>query len=823
VLGDGAAGKSTFIKTFVEYLRVNRVVNYTERVHLSTKGISFVEAKLNGDRDVTLRFVEFGGQPQYLPIHRSFIDSINSLYVVLYRADVGSAHQGVQFWLDYVASLRGLRNLDESYSSNVLLLSTHNDNAKVAPAAQVVKEGLLNDKSPLGLDRANRFDLHKMKAFDLDYASHSHVEVIFRDLNEFALKTVEKLDSLPTSFAQFLTKCKEVTSRKGHDYSIIELEELNSQFQGSTRLVCDALKFFTQMGDIVYVPGMKYVFTDPRYFFLALGTIANSEQLMMHGGICSTKTVSELLGKTEELTENLLDAMSRLNLCFAVPTTSVQFGSDSNGWNVRLYNEESVDQCHWMFPACRNDTSSRHELLAKLERTGQLSVRPCRYGVRFKTKNGFLPPGLMPLAESYLRKIGEVVHTTSNTVVICFSTKNRVIMHYNADGKTPFIDCVVCSDSTLDCRQVLDTVSVRLSRCIDVYFPQLDLVEYALCNNCLGRLDCRLHGVCELARSARSGEYTAYSMDTQRSVVYQCDRPDKVALSDLIPFVKEQSAWRKCWEFDVMISHAGENTSLALDIYKWLSNLGVRCFLDETHLAHTADADSVLAPLMDKCRFCICVATDAYCVKRWPILEFQHFLEREESQARRSLLPVLIDMDPRDFEKRAKVECRWTSYGALMVLQSKHLNGKGRVDSTPGRAAFNALELSEICQKVCNILAESRELHRSEGSSIGAPVELAESRELHRSEGSSIGAPVEPLKDSVKKYDAFVSYAGEDKERLAIPLVRSLKVNNWEAFYDRDSIRAAGDIRISIYEAIHNSKVGIFILSEHFFERLGHG
>lgn len=202
MLGDGAAGKSTFIKTFVEYLRVNRVVDFTEKVHLSTKGISFVEAKLNGHRDVTLRFVEFGGQPQYLPIHRSLIDSINSLYVVLYRADVGSAQQGVQFWLDYVASLRGLRNLDESYRSNVLLFSTHNDIAKVAPAAEVE----MNDKSPLGLDRANRFDLHQMKALDLVYASPSpsQVEGIFRDIKNLALKTVDKLDSLPTSLRSFL-------------------------------------------------------------------------------------------------------------------------------------------------------------------------------------------------------------------------------------------------------------------------------------------------------------------------------------------------------------------------------------------------------------------------------------------------------------------------------------------------------------------------------------------------------------------------------------------------------------------------------------------
>ncbi len=70
-------------------------------------------------------------------------------------------------------------------------------------------------------------------------------------------------------------------------------------------------------------------------------------------------------------------------------------------------------------------------------------------------------------------------------------------------------------------------------------------------------------------------------------------------------------------------------------------------------------------------------------------------------------------------------------------------------------------------------------------------------------------------------YDAFVSHAGEDKANLAKRLKDSLENNQWKALLYEDSTRVGEEITLAVYEAIHESRVGIFVLTENFVGKNG--
>ena len=602
VLGDGKAGKSTFISSFITFLKERKVV-FTEESHISTRGVFVREIKRE---NLTLRFLEFGGQPQYLPIHRSFIDSSRSLYVVLFKADDVNGYNSATFWLDYVASLRLYRGQNDGHRSDLVLVSTHNDKLTAAEQsldqARSLMQRFVEDNSYIGEDRCRRFRFNTSHAFDLDYCKEEQTLELFRFLEGLSTTTAGKLDSIPTSFAQILSLCDEIVNdneelSKQKILNIKSLEQRYEKRRGQNpgapgqgcQVLYDALNFFTQMGDLVYVEDTGHVFRDPMSLFTAMGTVANNPSIQLHGGVCSAKSVSKILNQRKETTDSMLEAMRCLNFCFPVPPVSVQFSEASTAWVVKHDDRKAIgDQqdCdstqprHWMFPASRSDGSTLQKILLVLDKTFQLDVRPQKYGVCFKTRSGFFPPGLLSLLECRLRFIGAIIHVTGNTLALCLSTRNRVVLHYDASGQSPRIDCAVFSDDLFDCRLVIDTIAVTLSRSIDLHYPQLVLEEYALCPNCLREEDiCSLDGLVRLDRSAGSGEYSRYWLDSTPENPYQCGNLSSfVTTKQLIPLVEERSAWRSEWQFDVMISHAGEDTSLALDIFKWLSNVGVSCF-----------------------------------------------------------------------------------------------------------------------------------------------------------------------------------------------------------------------------------------------------
>lgn len=68
-------------------------------------------------------------------------------------------------------------------------------------------------------------------------------------------------------------------------------------------------------------------------------------------------------------------------------------------------------------------------------------------------------------------------------------------------------------------------------------------------------------------------------------------------------------------------------------------------------------------------------------------------------------------------------------------------------------------------------------------------------------------------------YDVFVSHASEDKDEFVRPFVNSLQENGLKVWYDEFSLRIGDSLRRSIDNGLKNSRYGIVVLSEAFFNK----
>jgi hypothetical protein len=102
-------------------------------------------------------------------------------------------------------------------------------------------------------------------------------------------------------------------------------------------------------------------------------------------------------------------------------------------------------------------------------------------------------------------------------------------------------------------------------------------------------------------------------------------------------------------------------------------------------------------------------------------------------------------------------------------------------------------------------------------ASIGLPVKhepsspdrinRADTRQLQR----SIASP--------KKWDVFISHAGEDKVDIARPLAEALSKEGVSVWFDEFSLKVGDSLRTSIDYGLANSRYGVVILSKKFFAK----
>ena len=71
-----------------------------------------------------------------------------------------------------------------------------------------------------------------------------------------------------------------------------------------------------------------------------------------------------------------------------------------------------------------------------------------------------------------------------------------------------------------------------------------------------------------------------------------------------------------------------------------------------------------------------------------------------------------------------------------------------------------------------------------------------------------------------KQRDAFISYASEDKEEVALPLFKFLKEAGLEGWLDQEEIRLGDSIPDGINQVLAELRgVGLVIASPHYFEK----
>ncbi len=69
------------------------------------------------------------------------------------------------------------------------------------------------------------------------------------------------------------------------------------------------------------------------------------------------------------------------------------------------------------------------------------------------------------------------------------------------------------------------------------------------------------------------------------------------------------------------------------------------------------------------------------------------------------------------------------------------------------------------------------------------------------------------------KYDVFVSHASEDKEAFVKPLVIALQIAGYKVWYDEFTLKVGDSLRRSIDSGLSNSRYGIVVFSNAFFEK----
>lgn len=69
------------------------------------------------------------------------------------------------------------------------------------------------------------------------------------------------------------------------------------------------------------------------------------------------------------------------------------------------------------------------------------------------------------------------------------------------------------------------------------------------------------------------------------------------------------------------------------------------------------------------------------------------------------------------------------------------------------------------------------------------------------------------------KYDVFICHASEDKDLVARPLAKSLRLAGVRVWYDEFSLRLGDSLSESIDAGLARSRFGVVIISKHFLEK----
>lgn len=94
-------------------------------------------------------------------------------------------------------------------------------------------------------------------------------------------------------------------------------------------------------------------------------------------------------------------------------------------------------------------------------------------------------------------------------------------------------------------------------------------------------------------------------------------------------------------------------------------------------------------------------------------------------------------------------------------------------------------------------------------------------REMERQKRQSLQTIdiLKPIQTRSINYDVFVSHASEDKEEFVRDFVECLRKNGLKVWYDELTLNIGDSLRRSIDSGLSNSRFGIVVLSEAFFQK----
>ena len=154
------------------------------------------------------------------------------------------------------------------------------------------------------------------------------------------------------------------------------------------------------------------------------------------------------------------------------------------------------------------------------------------------------------------------------------------------------------------------------------------------------------------------------------------------------------------WEYEVFVSHAGEDKTLALQLENFMGIAGIRAFVDKNHLRGAMKADARMLGQARRAPVGLAIFSPEYFEKTWPMRELEILMERD------SLLPMLTNRLP-GFTHEAFVKC---------VTKSRHLPESDRIGfaqrvtriTNLGTQECDQLLLQqEVCWAVVRLLVET--------------------------------------------------------------------------------------------------------------------
>ena len=95
------------------------------------------------------------------------------------------------------------------------------------------------------------------------------------------------------------------------------------------------------------------------------------------------------------------------------------------------------------------------------------------------------------------------------------------------------------------------------------------------------------------------------------------------------------------WDWDVFISHAGQDKSFGRSLHRCLQHVGLRCFLDELSLPGGCYAPVAMEAAVRSTQIAVVLLSEEFFAKTWPRRELRWFLEGRPA-SRHTILPVFL-------------------------------------------------------------------------------------------------------------------------------------------------------------------------------------